>query len=295
MIKTLDGTYYLFGTHNGLLMSKSTDRVNFTSVGQAFTSIPAWTSTYSSSHDLWAPDVSYHDGKYWMYYAASSFGSQVSAIGVATSADASPGSWTDQGIVISSSANSPYNAIDPGLIVDASGNCWLSFGSWSDGINMIQLDPATGKQLSSNTSVYLLAQRPADAAIEGSYIYQHDNYYYLFASFDTCCAGVASTYHIAVGRSTSVTGPYADKGGLNMTLGGGTILLGTHGRFIGPGGQVVMRDADGDLLVYHYYDGYTNGTPTLGINRITWNSDGWPSLCGRNCESHEEGHAPAAR
>jgi arabinan endo-1,5-alpha-L-arabinosidase len=29
-------------------------------------------------------------------------------------------------------------------------------------------------------------------------------------------------------------------------------------------------------LVYHYYDGNNNGTPTLGINRLGFTSDGWP-------------------
>jgi arabinan endo-1,5-alpha-L-arabinosidase len=61
-----------------------------------------------------------------------------------------------------------------------------------------------------------------------------------------------------------------------MTQGGGTIVLATHGDIIGPGGQDVFNDADGDVLVYHYYDGNTGGTPTLGINLLGWTSDGWP-------------------
>ncbi|MGA2184109.1 MAG: family 43 glycosylhydrolase [Bryobacteraceae bacterium] len=289
MIRTPAGTYYLFGTHQGLLMQSSPDRIHFTAAGQAFSAIPAWTAVYSPAHDLWAPDISWHNGKYWLYYAASGFGSNVSAIGLATSSTAAPGSFEDQGMVISSDTRSPYNAIDPGLVVDTAGGWWLSFGSWSDGINMIQIDPATGKQASWNNNIYLLAQRPADPAIEGSYVYVHDGYYYLFASFDVCCNGVNSTYHIAAGRSTNVSGPYFDKGGMAMSLGGGTILLGSHGRFIGPGGQVMMHDADGDLLVYHYYDSYANGAPTLGISRIGWDPEGWPYLCG----GHERrGYSP---
>jgi arabinan endo-1,5-alpha-L-arabinosidase len=87
---------------------------------------------------------------------------------------------------------------------------------------------------------------------------------------------VNSTYRIMVGRSTSPTGPYTDESGTAMTSGGGTQILATHGNVIGPGGQSVMHDADGDLLVYHYYAASQNGTPELGVNLLGWTSSGWP-------------------
>jgi arabinan endo-1,5-alpha-L-arabinosidase len=282
MIKTSSGTYYVFSTSLanppvGIEMRSSTDRIHFTDAGAAFSTIPSWISTYDGGNNgMWAPDVSYHNGTYYMYYAVSTSGSHVSAIGLATSSTAAPGSWTDHGMIISSSSSTPYNAIDPGLILDISGNWWLSFGSWWDGIYMIQIDPATGKQLSTNTTVYHLAERLVTShGLEGAYIYYHSGYYYLFASLDTCCSASA-TYHIAVGRSTSVTGPYTDEGGINMLSGGGTIILSTHSNIIGPGGQSVMTDSDGALLVYHYYDANNNGSPTLGINLLGWSSSGWP-------------------
>lgn len=52
-------------------------------------------------------------------------------------------------------------------------------------------------------------------------------------------------------------------------------VLESHGSVIGPGGQSVMNDTDGDLIVYHYYDGHDNGTPKLGVNLLNWSS-GWP-------------------
>lgn len=106
---------------------------------------------------------------------------------------------------------------------------------------MIRINPATGKQLSS----------------------------------DTCCAGTSSTYKVKVGRATSVTGPYYDRAGVSMLNNGGTPVLESHGSVIGPGGQSIMNDVDGDLIVYHYYDGTDNGTPKLGINLLNWSS-GWP-------------------
>jgi arabinan endo-1,5-alpha-L-arabinosidase len=89
---------------------------------------------------------------------------------------------------------------------------------------------------------------------------------------------VNSTYRIIVGRSANVNGPYTDRGGLALTTGGGTILLSAHGTINGPGGQTVLKDTDGDLLVYHYYDGNNNGDPALGLNLLGWTADGWPFI-----------------
>ncbi len=267
-------TYWLYGTHNTL--ANSSNRTTFTSQGAALSPIPSWVSSYSGSNDVWAPDVVYHNGLYWQYYAASTAGSKNSAIGVATSTTPQSGNWADYGIVVSSSSSTAYNAIDPGITQDASGNWWMSFGSWSDGIYLMQIDPGTGKQLSSNKTIYHLAQR--SNGLEGSYIYSSGGYYYLFASIDNCCEGASSTYHVIVGRSSSITGPYLDRGGLNMLSGGGTIVLSAHSNIDGPGGQGVMNDTDGAIFYYHYYDGNNNGTPTLGINLMSFTSDGWPYL-----------------
>jgi arabinan endo-1,5-alpha-L-arabinosidase len=79
-----------------------------------------------------------------------------------------------------------------------------------------------------------------------------------------------------VGRSSSATGPYLDRGGVPMNSGGGTEVLAGHGNFHGPGHQAVLADTGGDLLVYHYYA--NNGTSLLGINRLAYDSAGWPRV-----------------
>lgn len=141
---------------------------------------------------------------------------------------------------------------------------------------MIQIDQSTGKQLAGNTTRYPLASRPTGTkAVEAPTIVERGGYYYLFASYDVCCNGTASTYKVKVGRATSITGPYVDKSGVGLLANGGTPVLESHGSVIGPGGQSVLADADGDLIVYHYYDGNDNGTPKLGINLLNW-SRGWP-------------------
>src|SRR5258708_6724112 len=97
MIRAANGTYYLFSTHNGIEIRSSADRVAFTLAGSVLPSGATWASAYGNIHDPWAPDVSYHNGTYWLYYSVSSFGSNHSAIGLATRPTAAPGRWRDQG------------------------------------------------------------------------------------------------------------------------------------------------------------------------------------------------------
>ena len=127
-----------------------------------------------------------------------------------------------------------YNAIDPSLVTDASGDRWLSFGSFWSGIKLIRLDNTTGKPASAAT-VYSLAAKPSPDPEEGSGIVYHGGYYYLFVAVDTCCQGISSTYHIQVGRSASITGPYVDTSGTTMLNGGGMEVQGTDAGMIGPG------------------------------------------------------------
>jgi arabinan endo-1,5-alpha-L-arabinosidase len=275
-ILKVGSTYYLFSTHGLLHTHTSTDRINFTDDNYGLPSLPSWTSSYTGgSGDLWAPDASSHNGVYWLYFAASTFGSANSAIGLAVSPTGVPGTYVDSGAAVYTSNNcAGSNAIDPASVVDTSGNAWLAFGSYSNGIQIVPVNNTTG--IPTGAACTQLAYHPSGTGLEGSYIYPHGGYYYLFASIDTCCNGVTSTYRIIVGRSTSITGPYVDRGGVALTSGGGTIVLSAHGNINGPGGESLFADTDGDILVYHYYDGNNSGYPALGINHIAYTSDGWP-------------------
>ncbi|MGP4022538.1 arabinan endo-1,5-alpha-L-arabinosidase [Actinomadura sp. 3N407] len=274
--KAPDGTYIVVTTGDNLPIKTSTDRTAWSDAGVVWPGGASWTTPYTGgARSLWAPDISYHNGQFYLYYSASTFGSQRSAIFLATSPTGAAGSWTDRGMVIESSPSVNYNAIDPNLVVDGSGRWWLTFGSFWSGIKMIRLDSGGGLRSSSDTAVRSIASR-GGGAIEAPIVYRHGGYYYLFVSFDLCCQGAASTYRIMVGRSTSITGPYVDRNGVPMNSGGGTEILAGHGSIHGPGHQAVLDDVDGDVLFYHYYA--DSGAPYLGINLIGWDSAAWPYI-----------------
>ena len=274
VVKTPSGGYLVAYTGANIQLKTSTDRTAWRNAGAAFPSGASWTTGYTGGGNvLWAPDLSYHNGQYYMYYAASSFGSSHSGIFLATSTTGASGSWTNRGLVIETTTSSNYNAIDPNLIVDPAGQWWLSFGSFWTGIKLIQLNPSTGLRLDS--TVRGIAQRTGSStAVEAPVIVRHGNFYYLWVSFDACCQGASSTYRVMVGRSTSVTGPYTDRNGTAMTSGGGTQVLAGHGSIHGPGHQAVLSDTAGEVLFYHYYA--DSGASYLGINLIGYDSAGWP-------------------
>jgi arabinan endo-1,5-alpha-L-arabinosidase len=200
-----DQTYYVFSTgderglnEGNIQIRKSDDLSYWQLVGTVFQTIPAWITEERGARplNLWAPDIALFDGKYYLYYAGSSFGSNNSVIGLATNVTLDPQSpdykWVDEGMVIRSNRSDNWNAIDPSFVVDADGTPWMSFGSFWDGIKMRRLDPGTGKLATDDTTLYSLASR-GGGAIEAPAIVFHEGFYYLFVSFDKCCRGANST------------------------------------------------------------------------------------------------------
>lgn len=292
MIRASD-TYYAFSTDTGAPVSGdlpilcSQDRVAWNFCGSVFAQIPAWVvQKVPGILGLWAPDISYFNGLYHVYYAGSTFGSNTSVIGLATNVTLDPTDthyqWIDQGMILSSSSSDDFNAIDPNILVDSDGSVWLTFGSYWSGIKQREIDPRTGALLTSNPTMYSLAYRPNVQydPIEGTSLVHKDSYYYLFASFDNCCAAdpYQDTYRIMVGRGTSPNGPFTDMHGVDMMQGGGTQLLAGDGvRFSGPGGETAYLDsANGDIIVFHGIH-LPDGTPYLFVNDLSW-PNGWPQI-----------------
>ena len=304
MIKS-GSSYFIYGDGQGISGITSTDLRNWSSIPAVFpsgppawttTDLPAFTNIVSGATNItpafsgyfWAPDIAYFNGRYHLYYACSQWGTRNSAIGVATSPSLNSPSWTDQGKVVESyypaKANTDtiaFNCIDPSILVDSNGSVWMSYGSYSDGIVVTQIDPATGLRLNPAVIGTKVASSTAtydQNTTEASFLYQRGGFYYLFLNYGGCCSGVDSTYNVRVGRGASVTGPYFDKSGANLLTGGGTVVLESTARFVGPGHPGILNDNGTNWFTYHYYDAKNNGTATVGMNRLDWTNDGWPAV-----------------
>jgi arabinan endo-1,5-alpha-L-arabinosidase len=259
----------------------SVDGRNWTFAGTIWDAIPGWIKkVVPTAGNLWAPEIYFHGGTYYLYYAASVFGKNTSVIALATNTTLNPtdpnSKWVDQGQVLSSTRKSNYNAIDPGIVEDAAGVPWMVFGSYWSGIKMVQLQWPSGLPASSAPKILHIADRgERPNAIEAPVITSHDGWFYLLTSWGQCCQGVDTDYRIVVGRSRSVTGPYVDRNGDDLVDGGGTTLVSTAGSQVGPGGQSVSNG----ILAYHYYDATAGGAPRLALQPLSWSvTDGWPEI-----------------
>ncbi|MEU6246697.1 arabinan endo-1,5-alpha-L-arabinosidase [Glycomyces sp. NPDC047010] len=236
---------------------------------------PAWlTEAVPGVDNLWAPEIVEDRGVFYLYYSASTFGNQRSVIGLAVNTTLDPAdpdyAWTDRGQVWESNQGDPYNAIDP-TVLEAGGKHFMAYGSWWSGIYMLELDWPSGEVAAGAAPVHVAGR--GGAGIEAPALVKHGRYFYLFTSWDGCCAGADSTYNIRVGRSTSPTGPFTDRAGVALTDGGGTLVLGAHGDYVATGGQSISNG----LMAYHSY--HEDGHFDLGIERIEWRG-GWPVLDG---------------
>lgn len=268
--------YRLFFTGSLIMTKASTDLLDWRGTNEVFSEMPAWVpARLSGVSDLWAPDVSFFAGQFHLYYAASTFGTGVSCIGHATAAtlDESP-DWQDRGAVICSDVEEivDWDAIDPSTFVDEDENWWMVFGSYSSGIKLIPLDQDGAR---SGSELHSLAARPEEA-IQAPALFFHAGYYYLFASFDQCCAGVNSTSTIRVGRSTQVTGPFFDREGTPLLEGGGSLFISGDETFRAVGGSSFFTVQGQWYTAYHAYDASSAGQATLRIAPVIFDDAMWP-------------------
>jgi arabinan endo-1,5-alpha-L-arabinosidase len=297
MIKEKD-RYYIFCTGFGISVWLSNDLKYWRKEAPVFSKALQWAADAIPNFKghIWAPDINYHNGQYYLFYSVSAFGKNTSAIGLATNKTLDPSSpgfkWIDHGRVIQSyPGKTNWNAIDPNLIVDEKGNAFLSFGSFWDGLKLVKLTKDLLHPAGSPANIPTIASRKknssdenplqlnaGDNAIEAPFIFKKGSYYYLFASIDYCCKGEQSTYKVIVGRSKNITGPYLDKEEKELRSGGGTILVQGNGEWYGTGHNGLCSSDGKDYIIYHGYDAKDKGRSKLIIKELKWNKDGWPLI-----------------
>ncbi len=300
-IEAHDGSgFYAFVTGPGLVILHSGDLLHWKKIGTIFeTPVPDWAKQrIPGSRNIWAPDVTYHDGLYYLYYSVSTFGGQRSLIGLVVNKTLDPGSpdyrWEDRGVVIESAPHkTDYNAIDSALLFDEDGKAYLYWGSYWTGVKAVEVDPKTGKPFEYETNrtddlkipahykhIATRSKESGTTAIEAPLVVKHGPHYFLFVSWDDCCSFERSQYKIAIGRSENPLGPFLDKDGRSLETGGGTILLESTERWKGTGHNGFLHTKDnGDWIILAAYDAKEPKKGRLTqVRPLEWTEDGWMKI-----------------
>ncbi len=292
-----DGVFYRFDTGRNIPSFRSTDLRSWQGNGSVYTNStypPGWLVDFRNEHgwtsgdnqDPWAPDVIYFGGRYHVYSSNSLFfGRNISCISHLTTSDISSGDWTDHGSVVCTYGSEQFNAIDPDVELDADGTPWLAFGSfWRQAIQIIQLDQ-DGNRVGDDFHHVAHA-----GSIEGPVLFRRCGYYYLFVSHGLCCPNTteaarninAIDYRVVVGRSENILGPYVDKNGVDMTDGGGSMMVegsntsGVDSPYAAAGHSEVIVSGDKIYHLYHAYPYSRNPYAELRIVEMPFDDEGWP-------------------
>lgn len=294
VIRAKNGTFYTYAT--GCKALSSSNLVNWTKQSNAINR-PTWNdSTYVNGegkkvtdyYSLWACDVSYLDGKYYMQYASALWGNGYrTGIGVAVSDG--PTGFTDKGKLFRSTEIGVWNSIDP-CFYQEKDKKYIIWGSFhdiciaeleDDGLAVKNFKPINNPYDASKQKRFSGATKIAGGAFEGPMIYKRGKYYYLFCSVGSCCEGEKSTYRTVVGRSTSIKGPYVNKQGGDMKNDNYTTIIKGNDRWKGPGhnSEIITDDEGQDWLLYHCYDRNNNfNGRLLLLDRIDWDDQDWPVI-----------------
>lgn len=307
VLREANGDYFVYATQgNGynIQVSRSRDLVHWDAPGDALPVKPAWAS---KTQDFWAPHVSAHDGRYYLYYSAKPDAaltdiSRGLCLAVATAARPE-GPFTDIGKPLL--CGDSFINIDPMAFDDPATGKRLLY--WGSGFGPIKVRELAADRISfaPGTAAIPLVQvdKTDDPAnyqrlIEGAWVVQRQGYYYLFYSGDNCC-GPKAHYAVLVARSKSATAPFQTMRGST----GAPAVLAARGEWVAPGHNAVVTDAAGqDWMVYHAVDAANprakpgdeiNTRRIMLIDRIVWR-DGWPHIAGDGPSSGPQ-PAPAVR
>ena len=299
VLKASDGFYYAYATQTGkgaatlnLQVARSRDLVEWKLLGDALPNKPVWAR---GTQDFWAPHVSEHAGRYYLYYSAkpdAALADPARGLCLAVATAARPeGPFTDIGRPLQ--CGTGFVNIDPMAFDDpATGKTLLYWGSGFGPIKVQELGHDRISFASGSKPIDLVHAAPSDdpaedgRLTEGAWVVRRGGGESLFYSGDNCC-GPRAHYAAMVARSRSATGPFETRA--RPAGAPGNVVVGQRGIWVAPGHNSVIEDARGDhWIVYHAVDSRrprssegdeVNTRRIMLIDRLVWRG-GWPEVEG---------------
>ena len=198
------------------------------------------------------------------------------------------------------------NALDPTVFEDKDGKLWMTYGSWSGGIYIVEIDPTTGEVKypgkNSTTADGLMVDKYFGTRIAGGYsksgegpyiLYDKESdYYYLYVSYE----GLQATggYNMRLFRSKNPDGPYTDAAGKSAVIPSsstnhnniGIKVMGNYTlpskdddyTYMAPGHNSAFIDEKTGqrYLIYHTRFSATSAVHQVRVHEQFMNKKGWP-------------------
>lgn len=278
-------------------------------------------------YSVWAPDVIYNEmmGKYVMYFCTTSSSIKSNLCFAVADELIGPYTYVDtilySGFIEDTVSQTNFydvmpkdtdmeeyltnpskynnfswpNCIDPNVFYDKEGKMWMTYGSWSGGIFILELDEKTGypihpesnKEQGVDTYFGKKLIGGLNNSIEGPYIFYNEEteYYYLFVSYGELTSH--GGYQIRVFRSKEVDGTYVDAYGETMgavashskfgvKIMGNYTLPSLNYSYMAPGHCSVFADSDGKMYVV-YHTRYDNNSEyhEPRVHQLFTTKSGW--------------------
>ena len=306
-------TYYAFGSHYAV--ASSTDLVKWKQevsddedeklfgTGGVRAAMPETMSLASNQDDVWAPDVEYYNGKYYMYVAFTQQMYTSKSVISRVESDNVLGPYGNETILLESistaaeaSGGNKPNCIDSELFYDKEGKLWMVYGSFFGGIYIKELYNSGAnwglpKEAGLNDWGKRIWLNGYSTGVEGPYIFYNEltDYYYLMTSE----ADLFKNYNMRIARSKNPDGPYVDVTGNDVatSAGKGNKVAGNY-RFAEAGSQpayaalghnsVIQNPKTGEWFVIYHSRRQTGEDVTLlhnlKVSQLFFNEDGWPVM-----------------
>lgn len=286
-------TYYIatstFEWFPGVRIHTSKDLINWQLVAHPLSTVDLLDMRGNpASGGIWAPDLSYCDGTFWLVYTDTKItdGAFKDVTNYLTTAQSIKGPW---------SAPIKLNGVgfDASLFHDDDGRKYLIQQTWDhreyrhpfNGITLTEFDLTTKRLLPETART--IYEGTAVKLVEGPHIYKIAGYYYLFAAQ----GGTLYTHEEVVARATSLNAlAFETQPGqaflTNFDTPYHAIQKQGHGSLVNtPGGEWYYASLCGRPW-HHENESITDprGWCTLGretaIQKVEWDEHGWPHIVG---------------
>lgn len=244
-------------------ISHSKDLVHWEIIGHAITN-PQWANLdeLEGGRGYWAPDISYHDGKFFITatYRLNDTGT-VYRKQIVVSSEKPEGPYSKPAVI-------HEDGIDPSIFVDDDGRKYMLLNR---GARIFELNKDCTEQISEAELLFYGDQKRAP---EGPHLLKKDGWYYLFEAE----GGTGPGHRITVSRSKTLKGIYEPcpfNPIMRQTDPDAAIQRCGHGKPVQtPDGRWYMVYLCGRMV-----DGrYSILGRETALDPITWTADGWPMV-----------------